>query len=274
MVVERTYRSQLANFPLRPTKVSLRAYNGENISLLGEIQVPVLYGGRRVTLPLIVARGDKPALFGRNWLGMIRLDWGRIVAVKTNHANADALSRLPDASSQPGDEMHDFPIHQVSFADELSVLAKYISEATRKDPILSKVVEYTKNGWPIKVTDDQYMPFYRRRSELSADQGCLLWGLRVVIPLRFRKRLLYEFHDEHHGILRMKGLARCYLCWPGLDADIEETIRDCETCQSVRNMPAEAPLHPRVWPTRVWQRVHVDFAEKDKQMFLVMIDAH
>ena len=138
-------------------------------------------------------------MFGRNWLGKIRLDWGKIFADKTNHtldslstdhANADALSRLPDVSSQPGDEMHDFPIHQVSFADELPVLAKDISEATRKDPILSKVVEYTQNGWPSKVTDDQYMPFYRYRSELSADQGCLLWGLRVVIPLRFRKRLI------------------------------------------------------------------------------------
>jgi len=110
----------------------------------------VLYAGRRVTLPLVVGEGDKPALFGRNWLGKIRLAWGKIFAVKTNHANADALSRLPDASSQPGDEMHDFPIHQVSFADELLVLAKDISEATRKDPILSKVVEYTQNGWPSK----------------------------------------------------------------------------------------------------------------------------
>jgi len=64
----------------------------------------------------------------------------------TDHANADALSRLPDASSQPGDEVQDFPIHQVSFADELPVLAKYIREVTRKDPIMSKVVEYTQNG--------------------------------------------------------------------------------------------------------------------------------
>jgi len=42
----------------------------------------------------------------------------------------------------------------------------------------------------------------------------------------------------------------------------------------MRSMSAETPLHPWVWPTRVWQRVHVDFAENDKQIFLVMIDAH
>ena len=72
VVGERTYSSQLAKFPVRPAKVSLRAYNGGNISL--EIQVPVLHAGRRLTLPLIVIEGDKPALLGRNWLGKIRLD--------------------------------------------------------------------------------------------------------------------------------------------------------------------------------------------------------
>ena len=58
----------------------------------------------------------------------------------------------------------------------------------------------------------------------------------------------------HNGIVRMKGLARCYLWWPGLDADIEEKIKDCETCQSVRNLPPEAPMHPWTWPTRCKKR--------------------
>ena len=112
-----------------------------------------------------------------------------------DHANADALSRLPDASSKPGNEVYDFPINLIYFADELPAMAKDISEATRKDTILSKVVEYTQNGWPNNVTDDKYLPYYRRRNELSADQGCLLWGMRGVIPPRFRERMLNELHD-------------------------------------------------------------------------------
>ena len=182
---------------------------------------------------------------------------------------------LPVALSKPGNEVYDFPINLIYFADELPVMAKDISEATRKDTILSKVVEYTQNGWPNKVTDDKYLPYYRRRNELSADQGCLLWGMRGVIPPRFRERMLNELHDQHHGIVRMKGLARCYLWWPGLGADIEETIRDCTTCQSMRNMPPVAGTIASLGVAHTcWQRVHVDFAEKDKQMYLVLTDSH
>ena len=108
MVGERPYRSQLAKFPLRPTNVSLRAYNGENISLLGGIHVPVLYAGHRVTLPLIVVQGDKPALFWRNWLGKIRLDWGKIFAVKTNPALDSLLTEFATIFSDDPGEIQGF----------------------------------------------------------------------------------------------------------------------------------------------------------------------
>ena len=35
-----------------------------------------------------------------------------------------------------------------------------------------------------------------------------------------------------------------------------------------------APLYPWRWPTRVWQRVHISFAEKDGDYFLGLIDSH
>ena len=38
--------------------------------------------------------------------------------------------------------------------------------------------------------------------------------------------------------------------------------------------PPKAPLRPWIWPIHFWQRVHVDFAEKDKQLYLVLIDSH
>ena len=44
---------------------------------------------------------------------------------------------MADVVAKPGNEVHDMPINLVSFANELPVIAKDISEATRKDPVLS-----------------------------------------------------------------------------------------------------------------------------------------
>ena len=51
-------------------------------------------------------------------------------------------------------------------------------------------------------------------------------------------------------------------------------MQNCTACQSTRKQPATAPLAPWKWPVRVWQRVHIDFAEKDGVYFFVVVGAH
>ena len=41
--------------------------------------------------------------------------------------------------------------------------------------------------------------------------------------------------------------------WPGLDQEIEELVKGYTQCQSVRNAPEVAPLHPWLWPTKRWK---------------------
>jgi len=77
------------------------------------------------------------------------------------------------------------------------------------------------------------------------------------------------------GVVRMKALARSHFWWPGLDKEVEELAKSCPACQSVKNAPTKAPLHPWAWPTTPWQRVHVDFAGPFAgKMFLVVVDGH
>ena len=72
----------------------------------------------------------------------------------------------------------------------------------------------------------------------------------------------------------MKAIARSYMWWPRLNDDIEAQAQSCQICQTVQTSPPLAPLHPWTWPKRVWQRLHIDFAEKDGNNFLVVIDSH
>ena len=133
---------------------------------------------------------------------------------------------------------------------------------------------YTQSGWPNEV-DDILLSFWNRRTELTIEQGCLLWGIRVVIPQKLREAVLKELHKDHPGIVRMKSITRSYIWWEGVDKDIESLVKSCQACQAVKNAPHMAPLHPWLWPSRPWQRLHLDFAGPFQgRTYLLVTDAH
>ncbi|XP_068207101.1 uncharacterized protein [Palaemon carinicauda] len=67
------------------------------------------------------------------------------------------------------------------------------------------------------------------KEELSVQQGCLLWGSRVIIPPQGREQMLRELHQEHLGSTEMKQLARSYFWWPGFDHEIEKLSASCKS---------------------------------------------
>ena len=55
------------------------------------------------------------------------------------------------------------------------VTAHEIKVMTAKDPVLSNVLRFVVNGWPITAVSEQLKPYHRRREELSHFEGCILW---------------------------------------------------------------------------------------------------
>jgi len=143
-----------------------------------------------------------------------------------------------------------------------------------KDLILSHVYQYVLVSWPQKGVSDGLKPFYQRRDQLSMDQGCLLWGTRVVIPNSLRNHLLKELYCTHPGIIKMKLLARSYMWWPGLDLDVEGLVKNCQECALQRNLPPVSPLHSWPWANMPMKRIHVDFAEIEGYQVLIIVDVH
>ena len=243
--------------------------------------------GRKFTLitdhrPLTTIFGKKGSLPA---IAAARLErWAIILSTYTydieyrsseKHANADGFSRLPLNSESPEDDIgltvHQLQLNQIS---TLPVSGKELAQATATDPVLSKVLTYVLNGWPARVEAD-LQPYYAHRLEITANSGCLMWGMRVIIPPKLRPRLLKELHDTHMGVLRMKSLAKLHLWWPKIYQDIERLARECESCQTQSKNPPRVVLHPWQWPNRPFQRIHIDFAEPYLgQMFLIVTDAY
>ena len=73
----------------------------------------------------------------------------------------------------------------------------------------------------------------------------------------------------------MKSLARSFVWWPKLDADIDKKAKSCQVCQLQQKAPTQVPLHPWEWPEQLWCRVHADYAGPFQgKMFLLLVNAH
>ncbi|XP_064483069.1 uncharacterized protein K02A2.6-like [Ornithodoros turicata] len=201
------------------------------------------------------------------------MDYDIVYKRSEDNGNADSLSRLPlpDVPPEGPDEAE---LYHLSQFEQLPVTHSTLRDATRRDVILSKIYWNVMNGWDSSNSDEDLVPYIRRKDELSVQQGVLTWGTRTVIPAKLVQSILDELHRGHMGIVKMKALARSYVWWPNIDHDIEAVAKNCEGCLKNQNEPPKAPYHPWEIPNGPWKRVHLDFAGpfQDK-MFLVVVDA-
>jgi len=76
---EGTHKSIWPTKELDVSDIKLQTYSREPLPVVDVREVHAIYEGQRVSLPLVLScQGNGPTLLGGNWLGSIRLDWGRI----------------------------------------------------------------------------------------------------------------------------------------------------------------------------------------------------
>lgn len=97
-----------------------------------------------------------------------------------------------------------------------------------------------------------------------------------------KSRYSTVLHEErsvvHRPGMRPVGV-KCHntkfrLWWPGLEQEIETFVGQCEAPETIMNRPATAPLHPWLWAIAPWERIHVDFAELNKQHYIQVVEVY
>lgn len=193
----------------------------------------------------------------------------------SENANCDALSRLPIEDTTEIFENNHSRLHFI--ADETKMLDyEMVVKETKRDATLSRIIKFCIFGWPKDSKDlsESEKKYFSKQNELSVEENCLFWGYRLVIPESLRDKILNDLHLSHLGIVKMKAMARSYVWWPGIDANIEDIANFCNTCVENRKKPPHAPLTPWPWPERAWQRVHCDFLGPfHGDMYLVVLDS-
>ena len=128
-----------------------------------------------------------------------------------SHGNANAISRLP-LTVQPATVPQ--PPKMVLLIEQLDRspgTATTVQSWINTDPLLSRVCHFIQSGWPSSVKDELLNPYFSKYSKLSVQDGCILWGNRVIIPKAGQLEVLQELHEAHPGTTRMKQLARMFV---------------------------------------------------------------
>ncbi|UYV76537.1 K02A2.6-like [Cordylochernes scorpioides] len=261
--------------PADPLRVKLATYSGQPLPVLGTLDVPVQYQNSTQTLPLMPLWSELDGSIGNTTNRPYKIEYIK----GTSNTEADVLSRLPMFNPEPDSKEPDSePVEMVLLMDALDsspVTSDDIRASLPGDPVLRQALNYTLQGWSEETPKEiELMPYWSRRCELGACEGLLFWGNRVIIPTNLRAKMLDELHNSHQGIVGLKSVARTLFWWPGLDKDIEETVRRCNCCQSHASMPPRTT--PVNWPptNQPWDRVHIDhLGPFEQNLYLIVVDA-
>ena len=180
----------------------------------------------------------------------------------------DTLSRCPTRYSQ--EIKLDLCMDYIAFT---LAWIETLRETTCEDPVLSTVYQLVQHGWPkekrrVPAVAKYYCNF---RDELSTDDGLLLKGPSLVIPVALQEKYLHRLHEGHLSVSKVKTNAKQHMFWPGMEADIKDFMRWCQVCIK-RSRPAKEPLQPREIPDGLWQKLGTDFFDLQGKCYILICD--
>ena len=188
---------------------------------------------------------------------------------------ADLLSRKPlsAAASETAEDISAYVHAIISTYPMTDQKMTAIRQASENDDIIRRAMEYTLDGWPrINEVPAKLREYHQVRADLSIADGLLLYGQRIAIPQSMKQDMLQRIHDGHLGINKCRERAKTSVWWPGISADISDTVSKCAHCQVHRGPQRAETLRPRPLPECPWQSDGADLLTYRSQSFLVITD--
>ncbi|XP_069055957.1 arylsulfatase G isoform X1 [Pleurodeles waltl] len=91
---------------------------------------------------------------------------------------------------------------------------------------LKRIAGYINGGWPEKINlGADGKVFWEVRNELYLENNMMYRGGRAVPPVSLRRKILDLCHEGHLGISKTKQRVKSRYWWPGLDKQIEKSVR-------------------------------------------------
>ncbi|XP_032682290.1 uncharacterized protein K02A2.6-like [Odontomachus brunneus] len=138
------------------------------------------------------------------------------------------------------DRFDHFVLNQI---EQLPICAENIARETRRDPHLGRIVQQIETGQDLT-----------RLGYKTPEVNYRLGMFRIV---------------------KMKGMARSFVFWPGIDTEIEKIAKTCVHCVRNAHEPPKIRSHHWEYPKGLWKRVHLDYAGTVAgKILLIVVDAY
>ena len=187
----------------------------------------------------------------------------------SENITADSLSRYP--TSKPTDDdrrmSEQYATHVKrmcalhSSSADVSFRLQTVRTAAEDDVQYQDLKRQINSGFPDnkKSLPENLREFWSVHHDLTvADDGFILYGVRLLIPTSLRPQILEELHKGHRGIDGTRERARLVVYWPSIDRQIEQYCQRCDQCAATRPQQQREPLKHLPQPTRAWEFVSTD----------------
>ncbi|PAA94395.1 hypothetical protein BOX15_Mlig014775g1 [Macrostomum lignano] len=185
---------------------------------------------------------------------------------KSAEMKSDSLSRLV----APTAAVSTHHVGRVPLSERGLLSLQEVIVHTQECPELRKLTDAIGTG---QFNDSDIRSYKPIADELTVQDGAIIRGTKLVVPITLREKALAAAHGVHLGIARTKSLLREYW-WPRMDKMVESRVGTCQVCRTSkprnRNFCTSWPK-----PEGPWTRVHVDFAGPiEGHYLLVLVDAY
>ena len=197
-------------------------------------------------LEVIYGPKSKPSARVEKWVLRLMPFKYTVRHVPSGQNIPDCLSRLAKipTSSQCNDISEEYVRMLAISATPRAMTTKEIERASAEDEELTTIRKCWKTGDWSSASN----PYKLLRDEITVIGRLVMRGMRIVVQLSLRERVLELAHEGHQGILKTKDRLRSKVWWPNMNSVVERHCKRCLGCQTVTPVTTTPPVKTTTMP--------------------------
>ena len=195
-----------------------------------------------------------------------------VISGDSSYTRLTILRHIQSLSTQDSQDVNF--LSSTSTVQPRDPLLDELRSAASSDPEYTALLDAVRKGFPCRRdrTPLSIRQYWSIREQLSADDGLVFYGSRILVPVSARRSVLSKLHSSHQGIVRTKQRARQTVYWGGITNDIVQLVEGCQACQERLPSQQKEPLLNDPLPTYPFERVSADLFQAGSLHALVYAD--